>query len=102
MNMESYNKLVRDKIPEILDTKNVSYEQRIASPEEYKVELIRKLEEEVKEFMEAGDIEELADIMEVLSALQTLSEYEGVEEIQNKKREERGGFDKRIILKGEK
>ena len=38
--MESYNKLVRNKIPEMLNAKGVSYEKRIASPEEYKRELI--------------------------------------------------------------
>ena len=48
--MKNYNKLVRDKIPEILDAKNISYEKRIASLEEYKVELIKKLGEEVIEF----------------------------------------------------
>ena len=47
--MESYNKLVRDKIPEILDEKGITYEKRTASPEEYKAELIKKLGEEVEE-----------------------------------------------------
>lgn len=46
--MTSYNKLVRDKIPEILDKKGISYEKRIASLEEYKSELIKKLGEEVE------------------------------------------------------
>jgi len=100
--MESYNKLVRDKIPEILDEKNVSYEKRIASPEEYKAELIKKLGEEIQEFAEAGDLEELADIVEVIEALKQLPEYSEVEAIRQKKREERGGFDEKIILKGQK
>ena len=60
-----YNKLVRDKIPEILDKKGVSYEKRIASDEEYKIELVKKLEEEVAEFKEALSSDELADVMEV-------------------------------------
>lgn len=100
--MEGYNKLVRDKIPEILDEKGVSYEKRIASPEEYKVELIKKLGEEIQEFSEAGDPEELVDIVEVIKALKQLPEYSEVEAIRQRKREERGGFDKRIILKGQK
>jgi predicted house-cleaning noncanonical NTP pyrophosphatase (MazG superfamily) len=100
--MEPYNKLVRDKIPEILDAKNIPYEKRIASSEEYKAELIKKLEEEIKEFSVAGDIEELADVIEVIDALKKLPDYENVEEIKIKKREEKGGFDERIILKGEK
>lgn len=97
-----YNKLVRDKIPEILDKKGTPYEKRIASTEEYKAELIKKLIEEVAEFSEAGDPEELADVMEVITALRTLPEYAEVETLRLQKRDERGGFDNRIIVKGEK
>jgi predicted house-cleaning noncanonical NTP pyrophosphatase (MazG superfamily) len=100
--MESYNKLVRNKIPEILDEKGITYEQRIASSEEYKVELIKKLSEEADEFSERGDIEELADVLEVIEALKQLPEYSEVEAVRQRKREERGGFDKKIILKGQK
>ena len=100
--MESYNKLVRDNIPEILDAKGVSYEKRVADEEEYKVELLRKLNEEISEFSTDGDVEELADVLEVIEALKKLPEYENVEEIRLRKRQKRGGFDKRIILKGEK
>lgn len=100
--MESYNKLVRDNIPEILDRKGVSYEKRIASLEEYKTELVKKLGEEVSEFSEAGDPEELADVMEVIEALKTLAEYSTVEALRQEKKKKRGGFDKRIILKGQK
>lgn len=100
--MSHYNKLVRDKIPEILDAKGVAYEKRIATPEEYRVELIQKLVEEAQEFAEAGAPEELADVLEVIAALKTLPEYAEVEEVKSKKFKERGGFEGRIILKGEK
>jgi predicted house-cleaning noncanonical NTP pyrophosphatase (MazG superfamily) len=100
--MESYNKLVRDKIPEILDAKGIAYEKRIATLEEYRQELIKKLGEEVQEFVEAGSPEELADVLEVIEALRELSDYAAVEEIRLKKLEERGGFKEKIILKGEK
>lgn len=100
--MESYNKLVRDKIPEILDGKGVRYDKKIASNEEYKAELIKKLGEETEEFLKDGDIEELADVIEVIEALKKLPDYENVEELRKKKLEERGGFDQKIILKGEK
>lgn len=100
--MKGYTKLVRDKIPEILERKGVSYEKRIASPEEYKEELVKKLVEEVSEFTEAGDPEELADVLEVIEAIRKLPEYEKVEDLRLQKREERGGFDEKIILKGEK
>lgn len=99
---EEYEKLVRDKVPQILDQKGLSYERRVATPEEYKIELIKKLGEEVKEFSEQGDVEELADVLEVVEALRMLPEYQHVGELQEKKREERGGFDGRLIVKGKK
>lgn len=100
--MEKYNKLVRDKIPEMLDNKGINYEKRIASPEEYKIELIKKLEEEIGEFKEAGSEEELAGVIEVIEALKQLPEYKNVEEVRKKKLVEKGGFKEKIILKGEK
>jgi predicted house-cleaning noncanonical NTP pyrophosphatase (MazG superfamily) len=100
--MEKYNKLVRDKIPEYLDSKAIPYEKRIANSEEYKEELIKKLAEEIKEFSESKNMEELADITEVIEALKKLPEFSNLESVRNKKLEEKGGFDKKIILKGEK
>lgn len=99
---EKYHKLVRDKIPDMLDAKGIAYEKKIASLEEYKTELIKKLTEEVQEFTVAGDPSELADVVEVVEALKQLPEYGNTEILRQKKREERGGFDERIILKGEK
>jgi len=99
--MATYEKLVRDKIPERLDAKGIPYEKRIASDDEYRAELIKKLKEEAEEFQD-GSIEELADVLEVLQALQMLPEYADVAQVQARKREERGGFSERFILKGEK
>ena len=100
--MAEYNKLVRDKIPEILSKKGIIYKKRIASAREYKIELVKKLDEEVKDFLEKKDLYELADIMEVIEALKKLPEYKKVEEIKKAKKKQRGGFNKRIILKGQK
>ena len=100
--MEKYNKLVRDKIPEHLDTKGLAYEQRIASLVEFKQELIKKLGEEISEFTETPTAEELADILEVIEALKKLPEFSEVDSIKARKLAERGGFEKRIILKGER
>ncbi len=100
--MAKYEKLVRDRIPEILDGKGVPYEKRTASENEYKQELVKKLLEESQEFAEATSVEELADVLEVVRALQLLPEYVDAELVRKAKREERGGFDARIILKGEK
>ncbi len=100
--MKKYNKLVRDKIPELLDSKGIKYEKRIATLEEYRKELIKKLKEEIKEFIEAQNVEELADIFEVIEAIKKLPDFENVDEIRRKKLTEKGGFEKKIILKGEK
>lgn len=99
----SYQKLVRDRIPEILATKGVSYEKRIADDVEYRVEPIKKLQEESHEFADSnGAVEELADVLEVVRALAALPEYAHLEEIRHKKASERGAFEKRYIVKGEK
>lgn len=100
--MEKYEKLVRDNIPQILDEKGIPYEQKIAEDVEYKLELVKKLSEEISEFLETPNTEELADVLEVILALKQLPEYQDLEEVREKKREEKGGFDKRIILRGEK
>ncbi|MFZ2072347.1 MAG: phosphoribosyl-ATP pyrophosphohydrolase [Minisyncoccia bacterium] len=102
MEGNTYNKLVRDKIPEHLDSKNIPYEKRIANEEEYKEELIKKLKEELEEFLEDNSIEEFADIVEVVNAIKKLPDFANVEEVRLKKLEEKGGFDKKIIVKGNK
>lgn len=99
--MASYNKLVRDKIPQILDAKGVKYEKRVALATEMKGELAKKLEEEAGEFAEVNSAEELADVIEVIEALKALPEFVHVERVRMKKRLERGGFDEGIILKVE-
>jgi len=100
--MEKYTKLVRDKIPEILDKKGVMYEKKIASPEELKSWLVKKLKEEVAEFLEVENVEELADVLEVINALKKLPEFSDVEKAREEKAKERGAFDDGIILTGEK
>ncbi len=98
--MKTYNKLVRDKMPEVLDKIGAKYTERIASDTEYKAELIKKLVEEAKEFAEAGEPMELADVMEVVAAIRKLPRYKDVEKLRKKKLQERGGFTKKLILKG--
>lgn len=97
-----YNKLVRDKIPEILDLKGISYEKRVANDLEYKSELIKKLNEEIQEFNINYDVEELADIVEVIDAIKKLSDYSNVDSVRMNKLSEKGGFTKRFILSGDK
>ena len=93
-------KLVRDKIPEIIEKDGKKPITRIASRTECEARLGEKLQEEVSEFLESGKTEELADILEVIRAICDLRgiSHEDLEKIRNKKLEERGGFKKRIIL----
>lgn len=99
---QPYNKLVRDNIPDQLRAKNISIEERVADAEEYKLELIKKLSEELAEFLADASVEELADLQEVINALKKLPEYANLEQVRQAKLADKGGFDRRIILKGEK
>ena len=95
-----YNKLVRDKIPEIIIQKGGTPLTHIATDQEYEEKLKAKLLEEVQEFLQDANAEELADIQEVFLAL--LQHYnipaEEVEKVRQKKFDERGGFEQKIIL----
>ena len=95
-----YNKLVRDKIPEIIEASGKKAEIRIAGDMEYKDLLGKKLLEEVNEFLESKDPEELADIIEVVRALGKTHEMNLEELIRfaEEKKAKRGGFGKRIVL----
>jgi predicted house-cleaning noncanonical NTP pyrophosphatase (MazG superfamily) len=98
--MKTFNKLVRDNIPEVIIGKGQKPNTRILSDEEYRTRLIEKLQEEVAEFIADNNGEELADILEVLYALaETISlSAEDIEVIRSKKAIERGGFKKKIYL----
>lgn len=99
--MQIYNKLVRDKIPEIIKNDGRTPVLYLADKADYEQALLKKLAEEAEEFIETPCIEEIADIYEVLDALVKHFDYD-IEEIKRVKREKqnlRGGFDKGIILK---
>lgn len=98
--MKIYNKLVRDKIPEILDGKGVVYQTKILSGDAYKAALFDKLDEETLEFKQDYNLEELADVMEVVDAFAQLlgADFRQVLDIKNKKAHERGAFTKKICL----
>lgn len=95
-----YNKLVRDKIPEIIREKGAIPKIHVASEEEYGTKLREKLSEEVQEYLEDPCIEELADILEVVYALCSLKgiSKKKLEKVREKKVFERGGFEQKIIL----
>ena len=102
-----HNKLVRDKIPEIILADGREASTRILDDKEYAKELEKKLAEECKEVLDSkGEhrLEELGDVLEVMVALAKLDGY-SVDDIvvaARKKREKRGGFDKKIFLVEEK
>ncbi len=98
-----YNKLVRDKIPNIIKGNGETPIVRILDEFEYKIELEKKLYEEYKEVIEAtGDnrVEELADMLEVIRALANLENknLNEVIKIADKKNEKRGAFEEKIFL----
>lgn len=95
-----YNKLIRDRIPEIIKEDGNESEIKVLDNEEYLVELNKKLREELNEYLESGEVEELADIAEVLYAI---AKHKGVDpeefdSIRIRKAEKRGGFEKKLFL----
>ena len=95
-------KLVRDRIPEIIQEDRKTPIIRIMDEEEYVRELDLKLCEEVEEYRADGSIEEMADVLEVLQAICIARGYtlQQLEEVRRKKAAERGGFKKRIYWEG--
>ena len=96
---KKYNKLIRDKIPEIIESSGKSCVVEVASEEQYFKKLIDKLQEEVEEFVENPCIEELADVLEVVWSIEHATDWGSLVLAQLDKRCERGGFKKRLILK---
>jgi len=104
MTEKIYNKLVRDKIPQVIKQKGAQPTVRIMEREEFVHELKTKLVEEAQEVVSAGNreklIDELADVREVLNALYAAEEITDaeVEQARLAKLEARGGFQERIML----
>ena len=98
--MKIYNKLVRDKIPEIINSDNRVAITRTLDNEEYLNELNKKLQEEVKEYLEDNNVEELADIVEVIYGILDSKNVsiEEFEAIRKNKIDKRGAFNKKIFL----
>lgn len=95
-----YNKLVRDKIPEIIEEKGKKALTHVADETEYWEKLKAKLLEEFEEFKKDENMEEFADILEVLDAIAAFKDFDAyeVKRMKDKKAAERGRFEKRIIL----
>ncbi len=101
MSVIKYNKLVRDRIPEIIEKSGKKAIVEELGNQAYKKYLDEKLGEELQEYLTNDSIDELADLVEVIIAI---LKYKGIdindfENIRKRKAEERGAFDKRILLK---
>lgn len=94
-------KLVRDRIPEIINQAGESPEVTVLAPEDLRTALMDKLLEEAQELRDSdasGRVEEMADVMEVIEALLAHFDREQVAQVQSRKRMERGGFEKGYFL----
>lgn len=100
MSKKVYHKLVRDKIPQIIEATGQQCVTRILSDEEYLTMLDEKLTEELAEYQESKSLEELADLLEVLEATVTARGYTWQQlcAVRDAKREKRGAFDQKILL----
>ena len=100
MSSIGYDKLVRDRIPEIIARSGKRAVTDMIPEKDMGPALDRKLQEEVGEYLESRNMEEMADVLEVLHgiALHMGIPWEKIEEERLRKREERGGFEKGIRL----
>lgn len=101
MSIKTYNKLVRDRIPKIIEADGKHCKLETLSDEVYLRLLDRKLDEELTEYQESKSLEELADLLEVIRAVVKARGWtmEELERVRMEKAAERGGFEKKILLK---
>ena len=98
--MVDHNKLVRDKIPDIIENSGRKAIYHLLSEAEYLIALDEKLFEEVNEYQADKSLEEMADVLEVLYAICKARGY-SIEELEGKRLEKlihRGGFEKKLFL----
>lgn len=96
-----YNKLVRDRIPEIIESDGKRCTTEILPDDRYLQMLDVKLNEELAEYQESISLEELADLLEVMRAVVKARgwSWEQLEQARQEKAAQRGGFEKKIFLK---
>jgi len=102
--MPIHNKLVRDKIPEVIEKTGKRFSTKILSDTEYITELRKKANEELEEYLNTDNkedaVEELADLLEIVHALAEShgSSIDEVEKVRKEKAAKRGGFKEKIFL----
>ncbi len=99
--MPKYHKLVRDFIPEIIEKAGKKCSVTILSDEDYRNFLEKKLDEELSEYKQSHDLEEMADLLEVIYALIKVQGFtpEDLEALRLQKAQKRGVFEKKLLLK---
>ena len=100
MSVIKYSKLVRDRIPEIIEASGKTCVTEILADDEYLRMIDVKLDEELAEYHKDQNIEELADLMEVIYAATIARGYtiEQLEKVRAEKAEKRGAFQQKILL----
>lgn len=98
--MVIYNKAIRDKIPDIIEESGKNCNVKKLTNSEFLIQLEKKLVEELSEYQESKNVEELADILEVIYRI---SELKGItsdelDSIKNDKAKKRGKFDNNLFL----
>ena len=103
--MKTYNKLIRDRIPEIMEARGVKFKTSVLSQDDYKNELLNKLVEESREVQAAKTdrselIKELGDVLEVIDYLIIAFglDSEEIRAVKAERKESRGGFAEKIFL----
>ena len=93
-------KIVRDRIPEIISNSGKKPIFCSVSRDEAVEGLEEKLSEELEEYLAVHSLEEMADILEVMHGILSLKgiDWDTLEEVRQKKRAERGGFEGCILL----
>ena len=103
-NMERiYNKLVRDKIPKIIESKGELPVTKKLDLQQYKIALEEKLKEECQEVISASGQERIEELADVLEILRSLAKLEGVSlkqviAVADQKVFKRGGFENKVFL----
>ena len=100
MKIIKYNKLIRDRIPEIIESSGKKAIVEKVEGEELLTILNKKLFEELKEYEESGQVEELADLVEVVQAILDYKNIslEDFNKIRENKNIARGGFKEGLLL----
>jgi len=98
--MKTYNKLVRDRVPQIIEADSKKAKTRLLEDREYFQELVKKLKEEIAEFEAEPSVEELADLKELIIAIREAMGIQAghLEDVRRQKATTNGRFKNKIFL----